>query len=351
MANYYKEVDMSKILYFAARNLKPKTCLDIFKNTCGKETSIDININLEKEKNALTLFRQNTKKDFFKALEQLRKYADNNKVTAKTHKIIGGALLYFNEINLASIYFEKALKINPNDLSIYYAISNYYSLWEVYNFEKAYEYLSQALNIQPHNPKTHHKLGRLYFGVDNIRSLKYFNTSRELAYNNINKYETLINKVENDMIDLFLLAKNYYKIIEIGRTIHNKEDENVCFNVALAHQNIGNMQQALKWYKKGIDICNHKNKAFYKDTDLVNNLVNVYIKTNRFQYAIKIIEVTLIHLRESYNNLIDKLDHYTNKDELKNNIENYYYIKYFNEKLNQVKIAQEKQIKYKRGFK
>ncbi len=98
-------------------------------------------------------------------------------------------------------YMQKAIKADPENVSLYFAMGNVYS--ELGKPEKAEESYNTAINIDPDNVDVLFNLGTLFFNT----GAEYRNEANELDLDEKEAYDSLTNR----SIEMFKKAANFFE--------------------------------------------------------------------------------------------------------------------------------------------
>lgn len=157
--------------------------------------------------------------------------------------------------------YREMLQKGEKDKTIFFRIGRIYHYWE--NLEEAIKYYDKAIEIDPDYREVHYNLGNIYSCKDDLKKSK-------------EHYIKAIDSDPDDIYALNALAKIYFKLKKFDKaeTYHRKALENNAQdlyalrglgNVHLVRQEYG---EALSYYRKALDVNPFDNITLY-NTGLV----------------------------------------------------------------------------------
>ncbi len=174
-------------------------------------------------------------------------------------------------------YFNKAIGINPDDFDAYTELGFAYD--QLGKYPEAIKYYEKALQIKPNDAMTYYNIGVAYNSLKKHQeAIKYYEKALQIdpkydsAYNNIGFAYTQLGQHEK--------AIGYYE--KVLRT--NPNDDYAYNNIGFAHSELGQHQEAIKYYQKAIQINPNYIAAY-------NNLSVAYSKLGLRQKAEESYEV------------------------------------------------------------
>ncbi len=165
--------------------------------------------------------------------EQMPKSPDSN-------NYIGCAYFDMKDFTNATLYFEKAIELNPNESS--YFMNNGDSLMNLSRFEDAFNMYSKVIELEPENTE-----------ALALRDRALFEANKTGSVQNINEF------------------CKFWKASDLTSNPSNDLDANayVCKGLALSYER--NFTEAIHFYDKAIEIDPNNAEAFnYKGTSLLD---------------------------------------------------------------------------------
>ncbi|MGA1823397.1 MAG: fused MFS/spermidine synthase [bacterium] len=194
---------------------------------------------------------------------------------AKGHIMNGTLYLSQDESNLAIEAFEKAMSLNPDELSTLFHYVEYMA--NIYcgqgDYKKAIETLEKARAIRPNNTEIMVKMGVLYMQKNNMQKAEeLFNAALSIDQNCATAYSQLGY--------LHLRKHELQKALSCFNTFLRLEPENpeAYLFLAKTHQFLGRNNEAIKAWEKAVDLQPTLTIAHL-------NLGNAYFEMGDFERA------------------------------------------------------------------
>jgi tetratricopeptide (TPR) repeat protein len=179
---------------------------------------------------------------------------------------------------LISLTKERAFK---NDSSLYYLIGKIY--YEKDEYDKAIEFYSQAINLNPKDDNAYNNMGIAYANLKEYdKAITAFqkaielNPKYDIAYNNMGL-------AYNGLKEYDKAITAYQKAIEI-----NPKDDEAYYNIGNAYYNLKGYDNAITAYQKAIEINPKRYEAYYNMGIAYSNLKEYNKAITAFQKAIEI---------------------------------------------------------------
>lgn len=238
----------------------------------------------------LIYFRQ---KDYRRAEQDFIKVTEFNPNDYKPFYYLGRISVALKEYDNASKYLKKAGELNPDFANTYYEMGNIY--FDQQKYRLAIPHYKKSVQIDANNLDGHQKLGESYYRVQTYYSaLMEFKKVLEMEPMNpeanfmmgITAYKEA---VLSELIEAFLemfdpdFAKEQRSRKKLMGTVRERQDlyremvnsfSHACkskprfleatFNLALTYHDMGNLDSALIYYKKAIEIMPDLVKAHIK---------------------------------------------------------------------------------------
>lgn len=294
---------MGDIIEFKPKHSeRPKDCR-ILKVVKMPQRDNRLEISKEDEFVVIKKFRKKNRKNIPEAMDYLEDYTKKYKMSALAYKKLGQSYLYLGKLAEASHNFERALQLNPKDVSVYVQLAEHYfdeSMGDKKFLAEAEKLIKAGLKQHPFHPKLYHQLARILWEIDEEKSAKYLEKARELAHNG--KYRIgradLIN-IELDRVEVCILKGEYEKILESTEALHRigHIDDRTCIARANAFDILNQKDQAIVWYNEALKHCEEEYSDIFLD------LAKVYVDQEEY-------ELSKEYLEKAQNLLLKGCDKY-----------------------------------------
>ena len=233
-------------------------------------------------------------------LEEYLKKDSNNRELLFLLGLVQYDYLYINgEYKKVITTFKKLLNLNyKKDKVLYYLASLYYRDCYYNDYEKIIQLLENAVKLNNKDSEYWYLLGNIHFNIkkDYNKALYYHKKAAEINYtetiNNNKKYYyyTL------EQINLYLgnskdAIENFKKAIKNLRDYFD-ENDNYWHYLGLSYEKNGQYDEALKNYKKAlnINVRSELDDYFYKKLYTIKSLYDLYKKLGKNDKAIEMLE-------------------------------------------------------------
>jgi tetratricopeptide (TPR) repeat protein len=186
--------------------------------------------------------------EYIKAIEEYQQAIVLNPENYKAHNNLGLLYYYQKDYTKAMQAYKKAINLNPENVNAYANLGLLYH--EQKEYIKAIQKYQKAINIDPDSFKFHYKLGVLFHEIGDFNKAKEF----------INK-SILLNKKDNINAYIYLggiyqKERDFKKAIQIYKRALGIDNTAfvALYNMALAYDNSGNINNAIKYYTESIEI-------------------------------------------------------------------------------------------------
>jgi len=233
------------------------------------------------------------KEDYAKAKEDFIKVTEFNPNDFRAFYYLGKISVLLRQYDDANKYLKKAAEINPDYADVYYEMGNIY--FDQKNYRLAIPHYKKAVELDPENRDGHQRLGESYFRVQTYYSaLTEF--KKVLEKNPIDPEANFMlgitvyqQAVLEDLIEAFLemfdpdYAKQqaaekkakgtlteqsevYKQMVDsFGKASRNKVNFiEALFNLALTFHEMGNLDSALVYYQKSLQVKSDLVRAHIK---------------------------------------------------------------------------------------
>ena len=214
---------------------------------------------------------------------------DKDKSLAKSEALYNNMAIVFENLNQndkAIEYYTKEIEISPDYFLGYSNRALRYAV-DLKDYEKAEADYTKAIELDPENDKNYSYRGNFYrnYLEDNEKAIADYTKVIELDPNAKNFYNRA--EFRYDLENYELAISDYLRALELDIDQKISKDEYLLNGLAMAYKQLGNLDSAIIYLEKEIELNPFK-KGVYR------NLGDIYVELRQFDKA-----------REIYDNLIN----------------------------------------------